>query len=103
RRRGPTVARKKGSGEHSFAELAVYVLNYAVRPVLAKWHPLLVDLEARRPDGVTVIEHEATWDRAAELRAVLEELRIKLLEYTNLVADVAGVEPLIALDERTPE
>jgi hypothetical protein len=100
RRHGPTVARKKGKGEHSFAELAVYVLNYAVRPVLAKWHPLLENYEASRPDGRSVVEHEAAWDRAAELRKVLEELRSRLLDYANLLAAVAGVEPLIALDER---
>lgn len=101
RRRGPTVARKKGSGEHSFAELAVYVLNYAVRPVLAKWHPLLADHESRRPQATPAVEHEAVWDRAQELRAVLEELRSTLLDYANLLAEVAGVEPLIALDERS--
>jgi hypothetical protein len=102
RRHGPTVARKKGSGEHSFAELAVYVLNYSVRPVLAKWHPLLADHEARRPEDRTVVEHEAAWERAGELRAALEELRSSLLAYANLLADVAGVEPLIALDAANP-
>src|SRR5262245_47083428 len=100
RRHGPTVARKKGEGDRSFAELAVYVLNYAVRPVLSKWHPLLADYESSKPDSRSAVEHEATWDRSAELRAQLEELRLALLEYANLLADVAGVEPLIALDER---
>jgi hypothetical protein len=61
RRHGPTVARKKANGEHSFAELAVYVLNYGVRPVPAKWHPLLTDHQARRPEGNTILEHEAAW------------------------------------------
>lgn len=99
RRQGPTVARKKGSGDHSFAELAIYVLNYAVRPVLAKWHPLLEEYESSRPDGKSVRAHEEEWERAAELRGALEDLRSVLLEYTNLLASVAGVEPLIALDE----
>jgi hypothetical protein len=99
RRHGPTVARKKGDGEHSFAELAIYVLNYAIRPVLAKWHPLLEAHEASRPADASVVEHEAAWDHAAELRAVLEDLRVNLLGYANLLAGVAGVEPLIALDE----
>jgi hypothetical protein len=99
RRHGPTVARKKGEGDHSFAELAVYVLNYAIRPVLAKWHPLLEDYEAARPEGRSVSEHEAAWEHAPELRRVLEELRSALLDYANLLAKVAGVEPLIALDE----
>jgi len=98
RRHGPTVARKKGKGDHSFAELSVYVLNYAVRPLLARWHPLLEDYEARRPEERSVVEHEAAWERAAELREALEELRSGLLEYANLLATVAGVEPLIALD-----
>lgn len=99
RRQGPTVARKKGRGDHSFAELAVYVLNYAIRPVLAKWHPLLEEYEASRREGTSVKEHEAEWERAAELRGVLEDLRSGLLDYANLLAKVAGVEPLIALDE----
>jgi hypothetical protein len=99
RRHGPTVARKKGKGTHSFAELAVYVLNYAIRPVLAEWHPLLEDYEASRPAERSVVEHEAAWERATELRSTLEELRVVLLAYANLLADVAGVAPLIALDE----
>jgi hypothetical protein len=100
RRQGPTVARKKGKGDHSFAELAVYVLNYGVRPVLAKWHPLLEEYEAARPEEKSVRAHEAEWERAAELRGVLEEVRSVLLEYANLLAAVGGVEPLISLDER---
>ena len=103
RRHGPTVARKKGTGQHSFAELAVYVLNYSVRPMLAVWHPRLADYEASRPEGRSVVEHESAWERAGELRAALEELRSSLLDYANLLAEVAGVEPLIALDERSDE
>jgi hypothetical protein len=97
-RHGPTVARKSGSGEHSFAELAIYVLNYAIRPVLAKWHPLLEAHEASRPAEASVVQHEATWEHAGELREVLEELRLNLLGYANLLAAVAGVEPLIELE-----
>jgi hypothetical protein len=103
RRHGPTVARKKGDGDHSFAELAIYVLNYTVRPVLAKWHPLLEEYEASRPEGHSARTHEAEWSRAAELRGALEDLRTDLLDYANLLAKVAGVEPLIALDEATGE
>jgi hypothetical protein len=98
RRHGPTVARKKGAGTHSFAELAVCVLNYSIRPVLAKWHPLLQEHEASRPPEASVVAHEAEWERASELRACLEELRASLLAYANLLAEVAGVSPLIPLD-----
>jgi hypothetical protein len=100
RRQGPTVARKKGKGDHSFAELAIYVLNYAVRPLLAKWHPLLEEYEAARSDEKSVRAHEVEWERAAELRGALEELRSLLLDYANLLAAVAGVAPLISLDEQ---
>jgi hypothetical protein len=103
RRHGPTVARKKGNGDHSFAELAIYVLNYAVRPLLAKWHPLLEEHEASRQEGQSVRAHEEAWERAAELRDVVEKLRAVLIEYANLLAAVAGVEPLISLDERNEE
>jgi hypothetical protein len=99
RKHGPTVARKKGKGDHSFAELAIYVLNYAVRPLLAKWHPLLEEYEATRPAERSVRAHEVEWEHAAELRRLLEELRTVLLDYANLLAAVAGVEPLIALNE----
>jgi hypothetical protein len=103
RRQGPTVARKKGKSDHSFAELAIYVLNYSIRPVLSKWHPLLEEYEVSRPDGKSVVQHEAEWNRAGELREVLEGLRCGLLDYANLLAAVAGVAPLIALDETASE
>jgi hypothetical protein len=67
--------------------------------VLAKWHPLLEEYESSRAEGESVRAHEAEWERAADLRGVLEDLRSVLLEYANLLASVAGVAPLIALDE----
>jgi len=44
------------------------------------------------------VEYEAVWERTDELRAALEALRSDLLDYANLLAQVAGVESLIALD-----
>src|ERR671939_642463 len=40
RKYGPSVAEPKGKGNLSFGYLAVAILNGALRPVLAKWHPL---------------------------------------------------------------
>lgn len=40
---GVSTARASGLATDAFHELAVYVLNYGLRPVLAKWHPLLAD------------------------------------------------------------
>jgi hypothetical protein len=50
---------------------------------------------------VRTLPHRA-WsnaERAHELRAELEALRISLLDYTNLLAQVAEVEPPIALND----
>jgi hypothetical protein len=92
---------RKGGTTH-FAELAFYVLNDGLRPLLAKWHPLLAGYEPRPPEDRSVVEHELAWDRADELREALERLRLSLLDYANLLAEVAAVEPLIVLD-KVPE
>ena len=94
RRHGPTVARRKGEGDYSFAEIAVYVLNSGIRPILTKWHPLLRHHESLRPPDSSPIEHERAWERDGKLRAEIEALRVALVNYANLLADVAEVEPL---------
>ena len=43
RRYGPDVAEPKPHGQYSFGVLAVAMLNYGLRPVLARWHPALED------------------------------------------------------------
>ena len=48
RRHGPAVARPQVADGRSFGELAVLVLNLELRPLLARWHPLLEQWEARR-------------------------------------------------------
>src|SRR5437879_2013238 len=48
REKGPKVVRPKHGGKYSFGYLAVTILNFAVRPVLAKWHPELQDWESRK-------------------------------------------------------
>ena len=95
RRSGPTVAEPKGKGNLSFGYLAVAVLNGALRPVLAKWHPLLLAYEAHRESSVSALEYEQRWSQQEELRRVLNELRATLVEYANLLAQVAGVPSLI--------
>jgi hypothetical protein len=94
REKGPSVAQAKGQGDYSFGYLAVVILNRVLRPVLAKWHPLLVDHESRRSPGSSAVEHEMAWNRSSELRQVLAEVRKSLVEYADLLASVAGVPPL---------
>ncbi len=95
RHHGPGVAQPKGKNDLSFGLLAVTVLNVVLRPVLAKWHPLLLDHESSREKGVSPLEHETRWDKYEELRNVLAETRLVLTDYANLLGGVAGVPSLI--------
>lgn len=100
---GPNVAMRKEGSDISFGQLAVAVLNDVLRPVLAKWHPLLMDYENTRQSSVSRVEHERQWEHTAELRQTLEETRLVLIEYADLLADVCGVAPLIAEDDSDKE
>ena len=93
REKGPDVA-KPGSGDVSFGQLAVLVLNRTVRPFLAKWHPALRDYEETRPRDVSQVDHERAWDQAGELRAELRELQAALASYAAQLAEVAEVPSL---------
>jgi hypothetical protein len=95
RRNGPEVARPSKVGRLTFATIAVAVLNAVLRPVLAKWHPLLQHHEASRPAAKSIWEHERDWSRAAELREVLAKVRPVVRAYAELLATGAGVPSLI--------
>lgn len=56
RRYGPAVAPKTAEQEISFGYLAVGVLNGALRPLLAVWHPTLAAYEATRPAGLSPVD-----------------------------------------------
>lgn len=92
---GPSIAQPKGQDNLSFGYLAVAILNSALRPVMAKWHPLLLDYENTRPPDVSAVEHERRWAQYAELRQELNQVRGVLTDYANLLAEVAGVPSLI--------
>ena len=93
---GPAVAQPKGNGTLSFGVIAVKVLNEALRPVLAKWHPLLMAWEICRKPEVSPPNHEAVWKHAEELRKVLRDLQETVSEYASLLANVANVPLLFA-------
>jgi hypothetical protein len=94
RTHGPGVAQAKGNGNYSFGLLAVVILNDVLRPVLAKWHPFLLEYESTRPDTLSQTEHEDAWAHAGELRSVLNDVGDTLAQYAALLAIVAGVPPL---------
>ncbi|HID06522.1 MAG TPA: hypothetical protein EYP10_05175 [Armatimonadetes bacterium] len=95
RKYGPSVAQPKGEDRISFGYLAVAILNTVLRPVLAKWHPLLLDYESTKDNTISPLEHERRWEEYEELRQVLNDVRRILIEYADLLAEVAGVPPLI--------
>ncbi len=95
RKCGPSVAQPKGEDGISFGYLAVAILNTVLRPVLAKWHPLLLDYESTKDSTISPLEHERQWEKHEELRQVLNEVRGVLIEYAELLAQVAGVPSLI--------
>nr|VFK66048.1 MAG: hypothetical protein BECKUNK1418G_GA0071005_107713 [Candidatus Kentron sp. UNK]VFK71700.1 MAG: hypothetical protein BECKUNK1418H_GA0071006_10795 [Candidatus Kentron sp. UNK] len=69
-------------------EIAVVFLNQRIRPFTAKWHRLSID-------GALSDEAECKNFRA-ELQALQGELKI----YTQMLADMAGVEDLTELEDR---
>jgi len=95
RKYGPSVAQPKGKDKLSFGYLAVAILNTVLRPVLAKWHPLLLDYESTKESSISPVEHERKWDKNEELRGVLNDVRDVLIEYANLLAQVTDVPSLI--------
>lgn len=95
RKYGPGVAQPKGESSWSFGYLAVIILNGVLRPVLSKWHPILLDYESTKESSVSRIEHEQKWDKNDEFRQALNDVRSGLIEYANLLADVSSVPSLI--------
>ncbi|MGK5547450.1 hypothetical protein ACSNOH_22350 [Streptomyces sp. URMC 127] len=95
RRYGPGVAPRRGPGEITFGALAVTVLNQALRPVLATWHPRLAAYESLRPADVDPVSYERGWEHAAELRAEIARVRGVLVALANALSEVAGSADLL--------
>jgi hypothetical protein len=95
RRYGPAVAPKSSEDGLSFGYLAVGVLNGALRPLLAVWHPTLAAYEATRPAGTSPVDWERQWARAEELRDELAATRKLLVEFAQTLGEVAGAASLL--------
>ncbi|GJM33768.1 MAG: hypothetical protein DHS20C18_27690 [Saprospiraceae bacterium] len=93
---GPSVAAAKNPGDMTLGHVATGVLNKELRPLLAKWHPLLEDHEGRRPEKVSISEHERSWKHAKALRKEIEKVRKKLITYADVLAEVSEVDKLHA-------
>ena len=97
RQYGPSIAQSKDDNL-SFGYISIIILNTVIRPVLSKWHPILLDYENKKSESLSPVEHEKKWDKNEELRKELEEVRKKLIEYANLLSEVADVPSLIIED-----
>jgi hypothetical protein len=96
RQHGPDIAEPKKDGQYNFGFLAVAMLNYGVRPLLAHWHPALEDWEHRRPVDHSRRDHELAWPQSDQLRTALRDTRQLLTAYADLLASACGVPNLIA-------
>lgn len=99
RQYGPGIAQPKGKDDLSFGYLAVVILNTVLRPLLAKWHPLLLDYENARNPTVSCVEHERGWEKYQELWDEIANVRRVVVEYADLLAEVAGIPSLIVRRE----
>ncbi|MFD5732295.1 hypothetical protein ACFWIY_05630 [Streptomyces sioyaensis] len=95
RRHGPQIAEPKRDGQYNFGYLAVAMLNYGLRPLLASWHPALEDWESRRPADRSRRDHERAWPEADRLRSALDGTRQVLSAYADLLASACGIPNLL--------
>lgn len=69
-----------------FTKISIVVLNQVVRPFTAKWHKYPVSCEL-------------STELRQEFRVDLVELQKILINYTSLLANMAGVETLTRMEE----
>lgn len=96
--KGSSIAKSKGKNKVSFGYIAVSILNRVLRPLLAEWHPLLLDYENKRKRKVSPLQHEQKWKYNQKLRDKLNEARRVLIDYAHLLEDVINIPSLISED-----
>ncbi|MCX5886331.1 MAG: hypothetical protein NT096_10555 [Proteobacteria bacterium] len=94
RKYGPSIGRPKGNGDLSLGTIALAILVSSLRPILDKWHPLLLDYEVMKRPNVSAYKHEASWEHNEDLRKDLADLRNFLEQYSRLLEKAAGIPPL---------
>ncbi len=78
---------KKHEGCAEFYKITIIVLNQVIRPFTAKWH-----IHSLRDDFPLPNERK-------EFRKELEELQKNLRNYTQMLADMAGVKYIASLED----
>lgn len=92
---GPDVARPKGNSDYSFGYLSLAILNFVLRPTLARWHPKLLHYESTQTSAISSVLYEHQWEDSDILRRELNDVRHLLLRYADLLAQIAHVPPLV--------
>ena len=85
------ILKAKGRLAPNFTKIAVIVLNQILRPFLSKWHRRCLAGEFENPES------------CIEFRKELENIRIQLLCYSRMLAEMAKVEDLTNLCEANSE
>lgn len=91
----------KSNGRHciEFTKIAIVILNQKVRPFTAKWHKLSIESGFTLSDeaGYKYKNKELCLEFRKELAILQNDLKI----YTQMLADMAGVEDLVNLENET--
>ena len=71
------ICKKYGPQCYKFTRISVVTLNEVIRPFTSKWHKYIVN--------------EEFYDKREEF---MSELQLKLREFTNLLAEMCGIEDI---------
>lgn len=77
------ILKKYGRDAEDFAKLALLILNQIIRPFTAKWHKISQE-NGFKDDKIK-----------EKFRIELKELQKNLKTYTNMLAEMSGVESLL--------
>ena len=80
------ILKEYGRGARLFTVVSILILNQKIRPFTSKWHKI------KKEDKLAI--------NKKEFRCDLEKLRVVLVKYTKLLANLAGVEDLTLIDEK---
>lgn len=83
-----------------FGHLAVSILNFGVRPYLAKWHPILAEHEAGWERNTSARQNERSWPDHDQARDELADVQETLRTYASLLGRVCGAEGLLGAATR---
>lgn len=80
------ILKEYGRKAKLFTIISILILNQKIRPFTSKWHKI------KKEDKLAINKEE--------FRCDLEKLRVVLVKYTKLLANLAGVEDLTLIDEK---